>query len=128
MFERKINRSGEVYSDNFASNFNYARARIQMAIHLDSLTLEDWTEDHPWTKLELERFGYLFATQETPPNAFPFILSDKMERLRQRREIYLSKGDMDAIVAPGLYWRTHPRGRRFRDKEERRAGGKSFYV
>lgn len=49
-----------------------------------------------------------------------------MERLK--REIYVAVGTPDPAWGSGLYWRTHPQGRRTNlDPARRRQGRRSFY-
>lgn len=56
----------------------------------------------------------------------PCILLPEHYKDRMRREVYVSTGIPDPSVASGLYWRTHPEGRRVHS-DERRKKGATFY-
>lgn len=58
----------------------------------------------------------------------PCWLNGPALRERSKREIYVANGIPDPSIASGLYWRTHPQGRRFRTAHERRESSTSFYV
>lgn len=46
---------------------------------------------------------------------------------RMRHEIYTANGTPDPAIASGLYWRTHPQGRKFNTGTTQAEGGHSFY-
>jgi len=54
----------------------------------------------------------------------PAWLSVGRLRERQRREIYCAAGTPDPNIVAGMYWRTHPEGRKW---HEDRSGGRSWY-
>lgn len=57
----------------------------------------------------------------------PVILLFHTYKERRRREIYVGSGTPDPSIVSGMYWRTHPKGRSFRTKDEMDAHGASFY-
>lgn len=63
-----------------------------------------------------------------PPTEAPTILFMDHLRARQKREVYGSRGVVEPHIAKGLYWRTHPNGRRYRSKKQRRDRKESFYA
>lgn len=57
------------------------------------------------------------------------ILSEEQVSYRKRREIYTTKGTPDPSIVSGIYWRTHPQGRKFVSSlAERKKGSGSYYV
>ncbi len=62
-----------------------------------------------------------------PPYEHPAWQNASTLKDRLRHEIYCASGVPDPSIASGLYWRTHPNGRKWRTVAERRAGGDSFY-
>lgn len=62
-----------------------------------------------------------------PPNEDPVWLNAPVYLDRCKREIYSSQGTVDPSYGDGLYWRTHPNGRKWWTPDQRRAGGNSFY-
>lgn len=63
-----------------------------------------------------------------PPRQDPMWLNAGMYRRRAKREIFVSSGTPDPSYVSGLYWRSHPDGRRPRTVAERRKSGASYYV
>lgn len=62
-----------------------------------------------------------------PAQEYPAWLNMRCLIERQRREIYTGSGTPDPAIASGLYWRTHPQGRRVYSDEQRRTNSASFY-
>lgn len=56
------------------------------------------------------------------------ILSPDMYKRRKKREIYTGLGAPDPSIVSGLYWRTHPQGRKVSTDEQRKKYGASYYV
>lgn len=69
----------------------------------------------------------ILLTDEKPANEAPVWLNVDRLKDRYKHEIYCSAGIPDPAIASGLYWRTHPDGRRWRTPAERRVHGSSFY-
>ena len=46
---------------------------------------------------------------------------------RKRREIYNQNGTPDPSINEGMFWRTHPQGRKVNNDVQRRKHGASFY-
>lgn len=57
----------------------------------------------------------------------PTWLSVYKLRQRQRREIYCANGTPEPHFVQGMYWRTHPDGRKWKTTEDRHLTGSSFY-
>ena len=63
-----------------------------------------------------------------PWNEIPYVMTlDRMKRLA-KREIYCSSGTPEPHIVSGIFFRSHPNGRRLRSVEERRKQRKSWYV
>lgn len=46
---------------------------------------------------------------------------------RMKREIYPASGVPDPAIVSGLYWRTHPQGRKVNTDEQRKQNAASYY-
>lgn len=46
---------------------------------------------------------------------------------RKRREIYNQNGVPDPSINEGMFWRTHPQGRKVNSNDQRKKHGASFY-
>lgn len=57
----------------------------------------------------------------------PYVLSMDQYRERMRREIYVADGIPQPHVVQGMYWRTHPQGRKWADKDKRKRTSQGFY-
>ena len=55
------------------------------------------------------------------------ILFEEHFASRKRREIYTTIGTPDPSIQQGMYYRTHPQGRKVNSKEQRKKNGASFY-
>lgn len=66
----------------------------------------------------------ILLEDEKPPMEHPAWLSVYKLKQRMRREIYTATGTPDPSIASGLYWRTHPEGRKWYTK---RSDGRGFY-
>lgn len=81
-----------------------------------------------YTKRELLLLAEkMLLEDEKPSSEHPAWLSAPKMKDRMRHEIYVASGIPDPSIASGLYWRTHPEGRRWRTVGERRANADSFY-
>lgn len=56
----------------------------------------------------------------------PMILLEEHLKPRRRREIYVGTGIPDPSFYQGIYWRTHPQGRKV-NSDEARAQGAGYY-
>lgn len=111
------------YSAHKASPYTEARFKRRDRIkYLQTLTLDDWTEEKRWKSDELEWFGTLMITQK-PSREYPMILTSGMYAYRLKHEIYTVSGTPDPSIYQGCYWRTHPAGRRWQKEHPDR----SFY-
>jgi hypothetical protein len=59
--------------------------------------------------------------------ASPPILFEEHVYSRKRREIYNQNGVPDPNIVSGIYWRTHPQGRKVTTAEQRKKNGASWY-
>jgi len=59
--------------------------------------------------------------------ASPPILFEEHVYSRKRREIYNQNGVPDPNIVSGIYWRTHPQGRKVTTPEQRKKNGASWY-
>lgn len=55
------------------------------------------------------------------------ILFAEHEYSRKRREIYVKDGTPDPSLVSGIYFRTHPQGRKVNSDVQRKTNGASFY-
>jgi hypothetical protein len=55
------------------------------------------------------------------------ILFEEHFASRKRREIYTSIGTPDPSIQQGMYYRTHPQGRKVNSPEQRKKNGASYY-
>lgn len=55
------------------------------------------------------------------------ILFEEHLYARKRREIYNQNGTPDPSINEGMFWRTHPQGRKVNSDAQRRTHGASFY-
>lgn len=61
------------------------------------------------------------------PNGLNNILFEEHLYSRRRREIYNINGTPDPSINEGMFWRTHPQGRKVNSDEQRKKHGASFY-
>lgn len=61
------------------------------------------------------------------PNGLGDILFEEHLYSRRRREIYNMNGTPDPSINEGMFWRTHPQGRKVNSDEQRKKHGASFY-
>lgn len=62
-----------------------------------------------------------------PPYEEPAWLNGVAMRDRSKREIFCANGTPDPSIESGLYWRTHPEGRKWKTAEDRKIHGHAFY-
>lgn len=56
----------------------------------------------------------------------PILFAEHL-KTRYRREIYNRLGIPDPSIQQGMYWRTHPEGRKINTEEARKKSGASFF-
>jgi len=56
------------------------------------------------------------------------VLLDEHLRDRTSREVYTAAGTPDPGITRGMFWRTHPEGRRASTPEQRQQSGAGFYA
>jgi hypothetical protein len=93
---------------------------------------KDWVPEYVpgkvYTKRELTLMAELMLVEDPKPNhEHPAILTYERYKDRLKREIYVASGTPDPSIIQGMYWRTHPDGRKV-NSDEQRAKGASFYV
>lgn len=122
--------------------WNFARAvKFEGTASLDKLGMgtRRWDDERPdlgsfdfdkkYTPKQLDDFAseiIRLSFMKTPVDHYPVVLLNSHLDSRYRREIYNTNGVPDPSHAGGYYWRTHPRGRKFRSKEQTEAG-MAFY-
>lgn len=62
-----------------------------------------------------------------PPHVDPVIVTPWKIGDISRREIYCSVGVPEPHIVKGIYWRTHPNGRKVNSDDQRRRNGASYY-
>ena len=61
------------------------------------------------------------------PNGLQGLLFEEHLYSRRRREIYNINGVPDPSIVSGMYWRSHPQGRKVNSNEARKGNGASYY-
>jgi hypothetical protein len=94
---------------------------------------KDWVPEYvpgrKYTKRELTLMAELMLVEDPKPNnQYPAILTYKTYKDRLKREIYVASGIPDPSIVQGMYWRTHPEGRKVSSEEQRKKNGASFYL
>lgn len=80
-----------------------------------------------YTQNELLLLAERILLEDTKPvQSAPQILLVGHLMDRKSREIYVTSGTPDPEIVQGLYWRTHPNGRKV-SSDEQRAKGASYY-
>lgn len=69
----------------------------------------------------------ILLEDEKTPYENPAWLNAATMKERLRHEIYCASGIPDPSIAQGLYWRTHPEGRKWKSAQERAGTTKGFY-
>ena len=86
----------------------------------------EYVEGRRYSKYELSLMAdELLAGQHLLGH--PVFLTKDQLKQRRKREIYVSTGIPDPSVTSGLYWRTHPQGRKVNSDEQRQKNGSGFY-
>lgn len=90
--------------------------------------VEDYVEGEDYSDDELILLAEkILLTDPKSPTEDPMWLHGEMYYHRIRREIYCAVGTPDPSIESGLYWRTHPNGRKVSTDEQRKVYGHSFY-
>lgn len=88
----------------------------------------DFEEDVEYTERQLLLLAEkILRADSKPPQEYPAVLFYEHMKDRWRREIYTSNGIPDPSIVQGIYWRTHPNGRKVNSDEQRKNNGASFY-
>lgn len=114
---------------------NRKKIVVDLGENRESLTIE---EDEHYTPGELDLMAdeILRAhSRSIDPDtgrpigigADPPILFEEHIYSRKRREIYNQNGVPDPNIVSGIYWRTHPQGRKVTTPEQRKKNGASWY-
>lgn len=81
-----------------------------------------------YTKRELLLLAEkILLEDDKPGHERPAYLSANRLLHRLKREIYCANGTPDPSFVSGLYWRTHPEGRKWKTQEQRKEHGSAFY-
>jgi hypothetical protein len=88
--------------------------------------LPDYDPDLDYTPYDLMMLAEkILLEDQKPPTEEPMYLNIPMLMNRQKREVYVTNGIPDPAYKEGLYWRTHPNGRKV--SENRRETNSGFY-
>lgn len=90
----------------------------------------DYEEGIEYTRRELILLAEkILINDPKPKNEHPAILLAPTYLDRAKREIFVTSGIPDPHIMSGLYWRTHPNGRKWWSKGDRvnTSLGRSFY-
>lgn len=111
-------RRGKVYA--FGANLSNAQEIRELVPTYDPR--RDYTQN------ELLLLAEKILVEDTKPvQAHPQILLVGHLMDRKAREIYVTSGTPDPEIVQGLYWRTHPNGRKVNSAEQRSKNGASYY-
>lgn len=81
-----------------------------------------------YTRNELNYLAENMLLNDPKPfNEPPYWLPVGIYMKRLKREIYTAAGTPDPSIVSGLYWRTHPNGRKVSSDEQRKKNSASFY-
>jgi hypothetical protein len=90
--------------------------------------VEDYEEGRDYSDDEMILLAEkILLMDPKPPTEDPMWLHGRMHWARKRREIYCAVGTPDPSVESGLYWRTHPNGRKVNSDTSRQEHGASYY-
>lgn len=98
--------------------------------HWGSINTNDFDplKKHSSNYLTLIANGMLHQqSSEKPYTEYPMILNPTMFRERKSREINPQGAIPDPSIVQGIYWCTHPEGRKWRSQEERQISKEGFY-
>jgi hypothetical protein len=88
----------------------------------------EYKQGETYTRRQLTLMAdHILAQDPKPESEHPMILNEGMYERRLRREIYCKEGTPDPEIVSGLYWRTHPQGRKVNSDEQRDRNGASYY-
>lgn len=111
-------RRGKVYA--FGANLSNAAEIRELVPEYDPR--KDYTPN------ELLLLAEKILLEDTKPvTSHPQILLVDHLMRRKMTEIYVSSGIPDPSIVQGLYWRTHPNGRKVNSEEQRKKNGASYY-
>lgn len=104
-------------------------------VHLSDLVgvkHEVWDFDPLWEFEYSNRELILMAEKillldPKPGDEEPIWLNASQLLARSKREIYVGNGVPDPAIASGLYWRTHPEGRKVQSDHSRKHNRAGFY-
>lgn len=90
--------------------------------------VEDYDPKKKYTNRQLLLIAEkILLTDSKPHKEDPVILCAEALLRRSKREIFVGDGVAKEHVQSGIYWRTHPQGRKWRTPEEMKTQGASFY-
>jgi hypothetical protein len=81
-----------------------------------------------YTRRELMLLAEKILLEDSkPPHEPPAWHNAKIAKERFKHEIYCANGTPDPSIASGMYWRTHPQGRKWKSFDARQKNADSFY-
>jgi hypothetical protein len=90
--------------------------------------LPPFQEGLKYTQRELHLLSEKMILEDPKPyDEPPYVLSAEQYRDRMRKEVYVANGVPDPSIAQGMYWRTHPQGRKVNTAVQRKVKGRGFY-
>jgi hypothetical protein len=69
----------------------------------------------------------ILLEDKKPPYEEPMWLNGNSMKNRIKHEIYCSAGTPDPSIVQGMYWRTHPQGRKWKSAQARQKNSAGFY-
>jgi hypothetical protein len=122
--------------DQGISTAMLATAIIEIEVSYGKLIIDDpeftFNPNGKHTPSELDSFATMILKADikggssTLKGDAPILFAEHL-KTRYKREIYNRLGIPDPSIQQGMYWRTHPEGRKINTEEARKRSGASFF-
>ena len=101
---------------------------LELQITDEEFTYEDGEN---YTPAQLDAYATMILRQDVKQGnplkgENPILFKEHLDT-RYRREIYNIRGIPDPSIQQGIYWRTHPQGRKVNTEEARKKSGAAWY-
>jgi len=109
---------------------------IEIQVSYGKLKIDDpeftFNYNENYTPSQLDAFATIILKADikggssTLKGDAPVLFAEHL-KTRYKREIYNRLGIPDPSIQQGMYWRTHPDGRKINSEEARKGSGASYY-
>lgn len=111
---RRTPRTAKSVRRNIASKADWTLLDLANSAEIKR-SVPDFDPDESYTDRELLLIAEkILLTDDRTPKEYPMWLNWAMYKRRYKNEVYTSIGTPDPSIVEGSYWKTHPKGRRFR--------------